>query len=217
MLQVALLIRKRKLNPTGSWGRCVFLMSEGSKSRDKFSEDFPHSSPWLIKYRVSSRRKVALLGALSDPLRACNSVPFVRFCVHSGAQLTPVFMLSLLFSYTSRVRRVTRLFSITSRVSVQPNFSCPLFSTTSWDSPRDFNIFLFCCPRLNPVFDQKGGIRAPIVPPICIRSVHQPIFDLIYFQSLPRFVRHAVALFCPLGPLLIPLQPYPHKPQGDGR
>ncbi len=80
------------------------------------------------------------------------AVLIVRFSVHFGAQLTPDLMLSPLFSFTSRVRRVTPLFSITSRVSVQPHFFSPLFSTTSWDSPRDFNIFLFCLPRLNPSF-----------------------------------------------------------------
>ncbi len=106
-------------------------------------------------------------------------------------------MLSHLFSFTSRVRRVTPLFSITSWVSVQPNFYCPLFSITSWDSPRDFNIFLFCCRGSPPPFlTRKPGSARPIVQPICIRSVHKPIFDLIYFQSLPRFARHAVALFC---------------------
>lgn len=75
-------------------------------------------------------------------------------------------------------------------------------------------------PRLNPQFlTEKAGIRAPIVPPICIRSVHKPILDLSCFQSLPRFVRHALALLYPSGrTTFIPLQLYPHthKPLGDG-
>ncbi len=87
-------------------------------------------------------------------------------------------MLSHLFSFTSRVTRATRLFSTTSRVSVQPNFSCPLFSTTSWDSPRDFNIFLFCCRGSTQVFAQKAQYPRPN----CATNLHS-VSPQTYFRS----------------------------------